>query len=56
MQLEYQLRTEVEFWRDAIETRQPEVTEETLERMILARSVAERKLELLLENGGPAVN
>jgi hypothetical protein len=56
VQLEYELRTEIEFWQSAIEERRSGASEESLERMISARSLAERKLELLLEEGGATVN
>ena len=56
MQLEYQLRTEIEFWRDVIETRTGDTCQETVERMTMAKSLAERKLELLLDNSEPVLN
>jgi hypothetical protein len=49
MQLENALRTEIEFWRDMIETRPAGTTGDTVEQMFRAKSVAEEKLELLLE-------
>lgn len=56
MQLEYELRTEIEFWRAAIEERPSGASQESLERMIMARALAERKLGLLLEEGGVTIN
>ena len=56
MQLEYQLRTEIEFWQDIIDTRPEDACEDTLERVLLARSLAERKLEALLDKDGVTIN
>ena len=56
MQLEYRLRTEIEFWQDLIETRPDDADEDTLERVFLARSLAERKLERLLAGDGRVLN
>ena len=56
MQLEYQLRTEIEFWHDVIETSPEDTSEESFERMTRARSLAERKLELFLSEGEKVVN
>jgi hypothetical protein len=56
MQLEYQLRTEIEFWQDIIETRPEDACEDTLERVMRARSLAEQKLEALLEKTGVLLN
>ena len=56
MQLEYQLRTEIEFWQDVIETQADDTSHETVERMTMAKSLAERKLELLLNDSTPVLN
>ncbi len=56
MQLEYQLRTEIEFWRDVIETRPEDTSHEAVERMTSAKSLAEKKLELLLNDSNPVLN
>jgi hypothetical protein len=56
MQLEYQLRTEIEFWRDIIETRPEDTSHEAFERMASAKSLAERKLDLLLNDSAPVLN
>ena len=56
MQLEYELRTEIEFWQDIIDTRPEDACEDTLERVIQARSLAEEKLELFLAEGGSRLN
>ena len=48
MQLENALRTEIEFWRDMIETRPAGTPGETVEEMFRAKSLAEEKLDLLL--------
>lgn len=56
MQLEYQLRTEIEFWQDVIETRPADTCEETVERMTMAKALAERKLDLLLSESGTLLN
>jgi len=56
MQLEYQLRTEIEFWQDIIDTRPEEACEDTLERVLRARSLAEQKLEALLGKEGALLN
>ena len=56
MQLEYELRTEIEFWQDMIETRAEDACEDTLERVIEARKLAEKKLELFLVDSGARVN
>ena len=56
MQLEYELRTEIEFWQDIIDTRPEDACQDTLERVIQARSLAERKLELFLSDSGSMVN
>ena len=56
MQLEYQLRTEIEFWKDVIETRSADSCNETIERMTMAKCLAERKLELLLDDRTPVLN
>lgn len=56
MQLEYQLRTEIEFWQDIIDTRPESADEDTLERVFLARSLAERKLDNYLADSTGALN
>jgi hypothetical protein len=56
MQLEYALRTEIEFWRDLIETRPSGTTGETVEEMFRAKSLAEEKLDLLLQNERRVLN
>jgi hypothetical protein len=56
MQLEYQLRTEIEFWRDVIETRPPELNDEAFERVQQAKTLAERKLALCLDDSGALPN
>ena len=56
MQLEYQLRTEIEFWRDVIDTRPEDTSHETYERMASAKSLAEKKLDLLLNDSAPVLN
>lgn len=56
MRLENELRTEIEFWQYAIEDRPADASEESLERMLMARFLAERKLELLLDAGCVTVN
>ena len=56
MQLEYQLRTEIEFWQDIIETRPDDACEDTLERVMLAKSLAEKKLSTLLSDQGALLN
>lgn len=56
MQLEYQLRTEIEFWRDVIETSPDDVSDDALERMGQAKTLAERKLELFLSESGALLN
>ena len=56
MQLEYELRTEIEFWQDIIDTRPDDACEDTLQRVILARDLAEQKLELLLTEGNVTIN
>ena len=45
MQLEYALRTEIEFWRDLIETRPADTA---VDEMFRAMAQAEQKLDLLL--------
>lgn len=56
MQLEYQLRTEIEFWQDIIDTRPEDACEDTLDRVVLARSLAEKKLSMLLAEQGALLN
>jgi hypothetical protein len=56
MQLENALRTEIEFWSDMIETRPGGATGETIEEMFRARSLAEEKLDLLLQPELHALN
>ena len=56
MQLENALRTEIEFWQDIIDTRPDDACEDMLERVIQARTLAEKKLELLLTGSGTALN
>ena len=56
MQLEYELRTEIEFWQDIIDTRPDDACRDTLERVIQARTLAERKLELFLADSGARLN
>ncbi len=48
----HMLKQEIEFWRSMIENRKGEISEQTAERMINARELAERKL--LLVQGGPS--
>ena len=49
---EHMLKEEIEFWRSMIENRKGEISEQTAERMINARELAERKLLLVQE--GPS--
>jgi hypothetical protein len=56
MRLEYELRTEIEFWQDIIDTRPDDACEDTLDRVMLARSLAEKKLDLLLAEGSKRIN
>ena len=56
MQTEYQLRTEIEFWRDMIETPPRAAEPDTMERVRNAKSLAEKKLELLLNEAGAMLN
>lgn len=56
MQLEYQLRTEIEFWKDLIETRPPELEGGVMDMVTEARSLAEQKLELYLSEQGYTLN
>lgn len=56
MQTEYQLRTEIEFWRDMIETPPREADQGTMERVQSAKALAEKKLELLLAGTGMSIN
>ena len=55
MQLENALRTEIEFWRDMIETRAADTVGETVEEMFRAKSLAEQKLDLLLDQAHQGV-
>lgn len=56
MQLEYQLRTEIEFWHDAIDTERPAADQDRIERMVEARLLAEHRLEALLSDQDRIVN
>jgi hypothetical protein len=56
MQLENALRTEIEFWRDMIETRPAGTAGETVTEMFRAKSLAEEKLDLLLQDEPPVLN
>lgn len=56
MQLENQLRTEIEFWQDLIETRSPELHGGVMEMAAEAKCLAEQKLELYLEENGRILN
>jgi len=56
MQLENALRTEIEFWRDMIETRPAGTAGNTVEEMFRAKSLAEDKLELLLQGKQRVLN
>ena len=56
MQLEYQLRTEIEFWQDLIESRPPELEGGVMDMVTEARSLAERKLDSYLAENGRVVN
>ncbi len=56
MQLEYQLRTEIEFWNDLIEARPPELEGGVMDMVTEARSLAERKLDLYLAENGHSIN
>lgn len=56
MQLEYQLRTEIEFWRDALENQESRTADAVLNRMERAKNLAERKLTLFLEEGARSIN
>lgn len=56
MQLEYQLRTEIEFWQDIIDTRPEDACEDTLDRVLLAKTLAEKKLSTLLSEQGALLN
>ena len=56
MQTEHQLRTEIEFWRDMIESPPSEADRSTMERVWNAKSLAEKKLELLLSETGTMLN
>lgn len=51
LELEDNLKTEVEFWRELIEDRNPNCPLETLERMQQALALAEKKLHLLRLSG-----
>ena len=56
MQLEYQLRTEIEFWNDLIETQPPELAGGVMDMVTEARTLAERKLDLYLAENGHMLN
>ncbi len=56
MQLENQLRTEIEFWQDIIDTRPEDACEDTLDRVLLAKSLAEKKLASVLSEQGVLLN
>lgn len=56
MQLEYQLRTEIEFWKDLIEAQPPELEGDVMNMVNEARSLAERKLERYLAEQGHSLN
>ena len=47
LELEDNLTTEIEFWRELIDERTPDCPLATLERMQQALALAERKLQLL---------
>lgn len=46
---EEMLYAEIEFWRDMLESRKGTVPEQTTERMLNARELAERKLLMVQE-------
>ncbi len=46
---EEMLSAEIEFWRDMIESRKGTVPEQTTERMLNARELAERRLLMMQE-------
>jgi len=50
MQLENALRTEIEFWRDMIETRPAGTGGDAVRRMFEAKALAEERLGLLLRD------
>ncbi|MEE4172663.1 MAG: hypothetical protein V2I57_00245 [Xanthomonadales bacterium] len=50
LELEDNLNTEIEFWRELINDRTRDCPQETLERMKQALALAERKLQLLRLN------
>ena len=56
MQLENQLRTEIEFWQDLIETRLPERQGGVMEIAAEAKCLAEQKLALYLEENKRILN
>lgn len=56
MQLENQLRTEIEFWQDVIDSQDEETQDDILMRMTMAKSLAESKLSLLLNGDHTAIN
>ena len=56
MQLEYQLRTEIEFWQDILDTCPEDECPGTLERAVQARKLAENRLDLFLSAGGRVLN
>ena len=56
MQLEYALRTEIEFWRDLIETRPAGTGSETVDEMFSAKALVEQKLDLLLRDDNRSLN
>ncbi len=51
LELEDNLTTEIEFWRELIDDRNPGCPQETLERMQQALALAEKKLQLLRLSG-----
>ena len=56
MQLENALRTEIEFWSDMIESRPIGTAGDTVEEMLRALSLAEEKLDLLLQDDEWSLN
>jgi hypothetical protein len=56
MQMENQLRTEIEFWHDVIESQGENTEEHVMARMFMAKSLAESKLALLMREGATQIN
>ena len=56
MQLEYALRTEIEFWRDLIETSPAGTGAEAVDEMFRAKALVEKKLDLLLRDENRTLN